>query len=263
MNPQSNRMRQFLIIGGVAFVILAIILSIVGLLLNKNPYGESIQIQNYNNKIKNISNDYENNIEAQLYKAVQFNSEDKVNGAEVKDAFIRDGSDKQTEARKDVQYSGSFVVDIESRKESYKVQYAYSRNANDEFVSGYPVTVTCVDPSEVKYKEFNCKDGSENNTIQGKNAIINFLPHETVSYTLRAELVDDTLTLHAELYIPSIDLSGNEASRREVVTMYKNEVTQWITAQGFKPEEYTIEYNYTDDGTKIIEDPRNHGEEDI
>lgn len=261
---KNNRLRQVLIIGSVIFVILVIILSIIGILANRNPYGESIDIKNYGQKVKNLSRDYEHNIEAQLYRAVRFNSKEKVNGASVNDAYIREGSDKQEVVKEDQQYAGSFIVDIESRKESYEVQYAYSRVQDDSFASGYPILVTCVDPQDVKYKEFACKDGSEtDNIIKGANSIINFLPYETVSYEIRAELDGSALTIHANLFIPSSDLAGNEASRREVVAMYKNEVNTWIKDQGFNPADYTIEYNYTDDGVKIVEDHDHHGDEDL
>lgn len=263
MNQQPNRVKQLFIIGGIVFVVLIIIVSIVGVLMNQNPYGESIDIKNYGEKVKNISDDYEHNIEAQLYTAVQFNSEEKVNGAEVDDAYIREGSDTQSEVKRNEQYSGSFIVDIESRKESYKVQYAFSRAENDPFVSGYPILITCVDADEVKYEEFDCKDGSEDDVvIQGAASIVNFLPHDTVSYALRAVLEGETVTLEADLHIPSMDLSGDEASRREVVAMYKQEVTTWITTQGFNPADYTIEYNYTDDGIKLEEEHDHHGEID-
>lgn len=239
----------------------AVILTIVGLAIwsniasNKNPYGDGIKIQNYANNIKNLSKDYEFKMSLLLHKSVVDNLGKDIEGESVKDAYIRDSSNVQNEAKKGQQYSGSFIVDIASLEQSYKLQYAYSTKAGDPFMSGYPILVSCVNPKDVIYKDFKCKDGSSVESAQPQErAIIQSLPHTTLSYQLRADSSGENLVLRADLRIASMDLSGDEASRRNTVSQYKSEVTSWIRGKGFNPESYTIIYNYNDDGSVRIDE---------
>lgn len=262
MNQQEKQLRLIIIISIAVLVVLGIIVTIVALLNNKNPYGESITIQNYDQKVKNLSQDYEDNISASLYKIVDLNTEADVNGAEVKDAFIREGSEVQNEVLKGQRYQGSFIVDIDSLKQSYNVQYAYSTRDGDSFIAGYPILLSCVQPDKVKYDGFDCKDLIETqSSTQQLDALVNFLPHSTLSYSLKADATGDEFVVHAKLNIPEVDLKGDAASRQQTVQLYKSLVTDYIRSNGFDPEKYTIEYNYTDDGQKIIEDDHSHGED--
>ena len=262
MNQPNNRVRIVIVISAIVLIILAIVLSIIGFTVNKNPYGESIKIQNYSAKVKNLSNDYENNISAALYDIVQKNSDSKVNGAEVKDALIRDQSEVQNEVLRQQRYQGSFIVDIASLKQSYSVQYAYSTRANDSFVSGYPILLSCLDEKDAIYKDFKCKDLVETEASTKQDALVNFLPHSMISYSLKADLSSGSLVLYATLNIPQSDLKGDAAANQETVRMYKKLVTDWIRSQGFDPATYTINYNYTDNGEIILNDEDNHADSD-
>lgn len=256
MNPSSdNRLRNIIIVSLILLVAVGIVITIFSLFSNKNPYGEGIKIQNYNDKVKNLSKDYENNISTSLYDIVKHNSSSEINNQEIKDAYIREKSDVQNEVTENIRYQGSFIVDIDSLKQSYKVQYSYSTKENDTFVSGYPILLGCVDPGEVIYEYFKCKELIEvEKNIQEENAIVNFLPYTTLSYEIRADLTSGSLVIYADLRIPAIDLSGDTASKQQTVRLYKKQVTDWIKSQGFNPTDYTIEYNYTDNGDLIQEE---------
>ena len=250
MNPERRKL--FLITGSIIgiLVIIGIIISVISINANKNQYGEAITIKGYDQKVKNLSKEYKDNISAALYDAVKFNSEGEVKASDIKDATIRDGSDKQGEIERASKYTGSFIVDIPSITQSYKIQYSYSSDPNDPILSGYPILVDCVPTEDVIYKDFKCKSILSGNTTK-EDPIISNLPKETLGYKLWADTTSGTLVLNANLRIPEIDLSGNENSRRDVVAHYKQTVIDWITSLGLDASKYTINYDYSDTGEKI------------
>jgi len=246
---QRKRLLVLSVIGGV--IILGIVLALIYQQVTKNPYGDYIVIQNYNENVKNISRDYEHNISSQLYRTVKDNGDNEnLTGSDVKDAYIRKDSAEQEEVKRNSQYSGSFIVDIESLRQSYLVQYNYSRNPDDGFTSGYPILISCVNKEDVIYEDFECGDS----TIEAASTmdpIITILPHSTLSYEAKAVYQDDTLVIYVDLDIPSSDLKGNQQSDAQVVALYKKEFTDYVRSQGFTPENYTISYNYNDAGEKV------------
>lgn len=265
MQSPDKRLRNIIIVGVVVFVLIGIGLTIASILSNQNPYGKAIKIQNYSAKVKNLSKDYENNISSALYDIVNLNREDEFEGRDVKDAFIRDSSEVQNEALANVRYQGSFIVDIASLEQSYKVQYSYSTRENDPFIAGYPILLSCVDKADVKYENFDCKDlvsrSEESDGTTVSDPLINSLPYSTLSYGLLADTTSGSLVLKAELRIPESDLRGDLGSKQEVVRNYKRMVTDFIRTRGFDPAKYTIDYNYTDNGDKISTSESFHGPE--
>lgn len=264
----KKRLRLIVIIGIIFLVVLAVVLLIVDQVMNKNPYGNYIKIQNYDAKVKNISKDYENKITSSLYDIVVLNLNEEIDGTAVEDAFIRESSEVQNEATRGSRYSGSFIVDIESLQQSYRVQYSYSNITNDNFVSGYPILLSCVNPQDVKYTDFKCKDltNTETTINTPKDSIVNFLPYSTLSYSLRGDLTGESLIIHAELRIASVDMPTDTNERREVIQTYKNMVTDWIRSKGYDPTTYTIEYNYDGNGNLIEDDAHDHhgeGDEEL
>lgn len=263
MQPTDKRLRIIIVIAIAVFVLLGIGLTIASIVANQNPYGKAIKIQNYGAKVQNLSKDYENNISSALYDIVNLNRDDEFEGRDVKDALIRDGSEVQNEAQANVRYQGSFIVDIASLEQSYKVQYSYSTRENDPFVAGYPILLSCVDEADVKYENFDCKDlVSRSEASDGttkSDPLINALPYSTLSYGLQANTTSGSLILKAELRIPESDLRGDLASKQEIVRNYKRMVTDFIRTRGFDPSKYTIDYNYTDNGERISTSEGFHG----
>ncbi|MFZ1301767.1 MAG: hypothetical protein WAQ27_04325 [Candidatus Microsaccharimonas sp.] len=249
---QPGQQKRIIIITLIVLLVVIAVSSIFAYInANKNPYGESINIIGYDENVKNLSKDYKFAISAALYDIVNFNSSTKVKPGDVKDATLRAGSAQQTEHTKNTQYSGSFIVDIESLKQSYKIQYSYSTKPNDPFVAGYPIYAGCLAEEDVIYKDFDCKSVSRNEEAAKEDPIISFLPHKTLSYELKADTTGEKLVVYALLRIPEIDLSGDLASKQQMVALYKKEVTDWITEQGLNVSDYTIKYNYSDNGDPI------------
>lgn len=237
-----------LVIGVVFFLILTIGISILLYMnANKNQFGDHIPIKNYDQVISNLPKLYKDSISSSLYDIVEYNStgksEDELRN--IKDAFIRENSSNQQVIKSNVQYAGDFIVDIPSIKQSYQVQYTYSNDPNDPILSGYPILVSCLDTAELIYGNFGCKNIHEEDTT---DPIVGLMPYESLDFSATADTSNENLIINVDLHISSIDLAGDIAAKREAVALYKKEFINWLKENGYNASDYTIHYNYSDDG---------------
>jgi len=265
MQPTDSRKKLLTTIGVIfgAVVIITIIIAIIVQLSPKNEYGEAIKIQNYNQKVKNVSQQIHNGTEASLYNVVKKNVSEDTNPAKIKDAFIRDNSNSQDyDKNKDI-YSGKFIVDIDSIKQSYLIQYTYIKDENNSEGLTNRVVVSCVNKEDIKYTSFKCSDYVSTQATQN-DTILQYLPFSNFSFKITADTTagDDKMILVVELRIPESDLKGDLASKQLIVAMYKKEVTDWLQSKGLNSTQYTYEYNYTDNGDPIVESHDQHGHSD-
>lgn len=258
MQDQGISRKKAVIIIVAAFIVLMGIIWLVTALVQKdsNQFGKFIRIQNYTSKVKNVSSDMRDSTESYLYNIVVKNVDSSVNASKVGDAMIRDGSDEQSYISQTAVYEGSFIVDMASIKQSYLVQYSYSRN-NTVDVGGNPVVISCLPKDKLKYGEFKCVDFVSAQSSDN-DALLQYLPYENFSFKLSPDATQsDTLVIIAKLSISEADLKGDAASRASTVTMYKQEVVKWIKSKGVDPTKYTIQYNYDDAGNLIPEQSTN------
>ena len=246
----TRQLRIITIVGILFFIIIGVFIYIAYSNANKNEYGESLSINNYDQKVKNLSKQYKDAITASLYKTVLLNSSNEVKASSIKDAIIRENSDSQDEVIKNEQYTGDFIVDIASIKQSYKVQYTYSKTVDNEVLSGYPILVSCLDVKDLKYGDFKCKDLYVDKSKQD-DVIVGYLPYNTLDYRLTGNTTTGELVINAKLNITPGDLKGSVESRQKIVAMYKKEVTNWIKSKNLDPSKYTIVYNYDDNGNLL------------
>lgn len=248
-----SRRKRVIFIAVLALFIAFVIFSIIFALnkKNTNQFGDYIKIQNYDQKIKNISSDVKDAIQTSLYNIVKKNSADSFDPSTVKDAYIRDSSDTQTYDASKQLYSGSFIVDIASIKQSYQTQYSYSMS-NTIDTGGSPVVLSCLPENELKYGPFSCKD-SFMQQANSNDIILQYLPYQNFSFKITPNTTakDGHLVLVVTLTIADSDLTGDASSRAQVVALHKKEVTDWISSKGADPSKYTITYNYTDSGDYI------------
>jgi len=265
MQPANSQKRLLTIIGVVfgALVIIAIIIAIVVQLSSKNEYGEGIKIRNYDEKVKNVSQELHNGTEASLYNVVKKNLPEDSDPSKIKDAFIRDDSNSQDYDKTNDIYSGKFIVDIDSIKQSYLIQYTYIKDVNNSEGLTNRVVVSCVNEADIKYTSFKCEDYVSEQATQN-DSIIQYLPYSNFSFKIAADTTagDDKMILVVELRIPESDLKGDTVSKQSVVAMYKNEVALWLESKGLTPSTYTYEYNYDDNGNLIPESHDQHGDTD-
>lgn len=256
MQPQGMSRKKALLLLGIGFAILICIAWLITALTrsDENQFGRFIRIQNYDSKVKNLADEMRDAMETSLYNTVDRNMDDSKNPLRVNDAYIRENSEEQTLNRSTGVYSGRFIIDMESIKQSYQVQYSYVEVKNSS-TSGSPVIITCLPSDQLKYGDFGCTDIASEQTSKD-DLILQYLPYRNFSFEILPDSTQgDKLVLHTTLKIPQSDLRGNTASRLEVISMYKAEVTGWISSKGLNPEDYDIRYNYDDAGNII---PENH-----
>lgn len=257
MNEPISRKKAllFLAIGMVVFIG---IIALVSILFEKdtNQFGKFIRIQNYDQKVKNLPSDMRDAMESSLYNTTDMNVKEKEVLSKIKDAYIRESSDSQSYNQTTSTYYGKLIVDMESIKQSYQIQYSYTKNADGE-LSNEPVVVSCLPKEQLKYGEFNCTDlVSEQSS--NDDVILQYLPYENFSFSLIPDATQgDTLVIIADLTIPDVDLNG--PSRLEVVNMYKQEVIDWFKSKNLNPTKFTIQYNYDENGN-LISDEEPHSD---
>lgn len=249
----SRRKALFILIAGlIAFILLV---TVVFLLTqkNENQFGKFIKIQNYDTKVKNLSSDMRDSMESYLYNIVVKNLEDETKASRVGDAMIREGSDSQEYTQQTQVYNGTFIVDMQSIKQSYNVQYVYSTN-DTKLVEGNTVVISCLPADQLIYGDFNCTDFVSEQSGD-TDVLMQYLPFQNFTFSITPDATQgEKLVLIVELDIPEIDLSGSAQSRAETVKLYKGEVVDWIKSKGANPADYTIQYNYDNSGNLIKSD---------
>ena len=232
-------------------VLIGLILWLVFLQQNKNIYGDGVVIQNFDEKVKNIPKEIKDAIEANVYNILikNDNSKDTIN--QTRDIFIRDASNIQEHATSDDIYFGKFIIDSETLKQSYQVQYTYSPVRNNPRAAGDAVIVSCLPEDQLKFGDFDCTDAISEQTNQD-DILLQYLPYKGFSFWITPNAVEDedALVLTVELHISQADLNGDTATRVKAVADYKDQVVRWIRSKGADPENYVINYNYLDDGTR-------------
>ncbi len=239
-NQGYNKKRLFILIGLVATILLFIVVaSVVAYFTSlKNPYGESVKIQNYSQIVKNLSPDIRESIEASLYNTVKKNM---ATVPSIKDALIRKDTATQKEVKKNTQFTGSFIVDIASIRQSYQVGYSYSTNPDDGFMTGYPITITCVNPNDAIYSEFTCQSTLSHEADQ-TDPVLTLLPHSTLNYAITAFTDLDNnkkITLTVTLLLTEADRRTDPVA---AAAQYQAEAQSWLNSQGLDLSKYTINY---------------------
>jgi len=222
----------------IIIVITALFVLTIWYFLQKSDYGPQLRIKNYDSKIKNLPNTRKQSIESMLYSTVKSNNADPQN---VSDANIREGSNYQDYISDKKLYSGSFIVDLPSIKQSYVVNYKYSSIDNSIDNSGYPVLVSCLSGDKIIYSEFKCTDLLAPQYID-YDPIVKSLPYDTLKYRIRASVdSENKVTL-----IVNMDLSNEDykIGREKSVNKYKAEISAWIVSLGLDPNKYTYDYIY-------------------
>lgn len=250
MYQQDSRKKLIIVTSCIIAVFLVVVIGISFLLGQKteNQFGKFITIKNYPDKVKGIANEVRDATQTYLYNVVVMNIDTSTtNASTIKDALIRDGSNSQKN-EKGV-YTGDYIVDIASIKQSYQVTYLYSKD--DSKMGGNPIVVSCLPKDKLIYGEFNCKD------IVSKQAsphaeILRYLPYQNFSFKLSPDATqNEKLTIVVTFDIPQSDLKGSVSSRQSVVSMYKNEVRQWLLSKNLNPDNYLYRYNYDDQGNRL------------
>ena len=113
-------------------------------------------ITNYDDIVKNLPNSEKSAIYQQISNTLKQNGITQ----QVNDATIRDNSYMQTISDYErMIYKTTFIVDIPSIKQSYKVQDMYSPMPVEKTqLYDYTTQVICLDEAQLVFGNFNCQD---------------------------------------------------------------------------------------------------------
>ncbi|MGV9002148.1 MAG: hypothetical protein ACOH18_04335 [Candidatus Saccharimonadaceae bacterium] len=238
----KNNKRLLIFIAAVVVFIIAIIVVTFMYFNQKNSaQDDGIRINNYSNYVKNLSSSERKAIETTLYNTVLMNGSDAKKISTIKDAEIRSSSYQQSS--KDNIYSTNFIVDIQSIKQSYKIEDRYSsQKREDSGLYDYTTLVLCLDKSDLIYGDFNCQDReSQENGVTQSDPILKYLPISSLDYTLSIDTNSKDLKLTAKLNLTSIDYKLGE---QDAINHYKQEIKDWFTANSLDINSYSITYEY-------------------
>lgn len=207
-----------------------------------NKYGSEIGINNYDKYISNLPTDRRDAINSNLYNIVELNL--KSGNASINDATIRENSNVEDYNKETNTRLGSFIVDIESVKQSYLISYNWTSDNNNINVSGYTATITCLPLEKLIYGDFGCKDDfSAHKDYIKNNPILDYLPYSTFNYEVTANTNNDNKKVNLDVNIILYSYDTRDGRQDISINKYKSEITDWIKSKSLNPSDFTINYN--------------------
>jgi hypothetical protein len=207
---------------------------------DRNQFGNGIKIQNFDKKVKNLKKYQRDSIESKLYYTVKNNSpKDAV--LVISDAVVREDSESQGYNKTNKSYTGYFIVDMPSIKQSYQVNYFYSIEPKNIPGPGFDIEILCPLEQQKIYSNLNCIDDSINETTR-IDPLLKYLPKESLAYEINADIENNKITkLNIRLLLTEADYNTDV---NEAINTYKSEALSFIKATGVDPNNYNIEFTY-------------------
>ena len=241
-NTSEEQSKNKKIIAIITVVLFVIVVLVVGWLLNKEPVEKQIRIDNLSEFINDMPKKTENNICEALYSAIANSVQDGTTVPE-KGAKIRTGSVTNNFIKEQNMHYGSFIVDIDEVKQTYRIDFEWSDDEKNPYYSGYRTLVKCPKEEEMKYKTTFCKDDMRTGTIQESYPILSELP-------LKVDYFANNYTKHVKYKI-TYKISDDEQSVTIKIIDYMgngyDEALEKIEELGYDPDDYEIEYELGDD----------------
>lgn len=236
---QLDRKQKIIIIS-----VVLVFIALFGLLFffqPNNNYGKGIAINNYDKYVSNLPADSRNSINTAIYKIVKNNL--KTSDINVSDATIRKGSATYNYNASTNVNSGSFIVDMQTIKQSYLISYEWSSDDTNVNLSGYTSAASCLPANELIYGDFNCVDSFSNSiTNINRDPILDHLPYSTFNYTVTASMnAQNKVDLNVSMILYSSDT--RDGNRDNSINKYKVEIVDWIQSIGLNPANYLINYS--------------------
>jgi hypothetical protein len=232
--------KKIILVSVLLVIIFAAICVVWFISSQERPSNTQTPIKNFDNLVKNFPDDKKKNIYQALAIIIKYNNQDKnIDMNKIDDAVIRKGSEKQDEVKKDTNYTGSFIVDIESLKQSYRINYVYSNDQNSNFASGYPIIASCLEESELIYGYFKCEQPNAQLRESG-DKLLKLLPYNSPYYTITG--IPATSTDSKPTIVIQIMSTYNSERTRKTFMTYKDQALAWIKEQGVSIDDYTVRY---------------------
>jgi len=241
---QQYSIKRIIILTLAVFTITSLVISLVAYFATqKSEYAaEELQIANLGEFTRGKPSDKKtvDYIKHSLYLIVNKNTKSPVASNSIDDVLVRDGTFTQIYNKKTDVHDVTFIVDIASIKQSYRLSYQWVGDVkNKDNTDQYGTMASCPSKEELRYGDFSCKDLlSGEDVIEPEDPILEYLPHSDSNYqiTFDPELGK---TLNVTLQTSAADERiGPDAA----VASYRQAVRDWITSVGLDPNTYSIKY---------------------
>jgi len=163
-DEEKIKNRKLALLALLALVVIILAVWLISTLMTpaapKIDYGPGVEIVDLKKQIPEISDDFANNLKADLFSMLNKNSSSTVNNETTK-ATIRSGSVTSEKDDNENSRYYSFIIDVDSLRQSYRVQmnWSYDKDGNAIPYGGYPTIISCLfDTDEAIYGDFKCVD---------------------------------------------------------------------------------------------------------
>ena len=237
------------------FTGLIILIVIVAVLINhwNDSHDNQITITNLNDYVNNIPSDTRAEIYNAVFRAAQSNSAGKTSETlSIADAQIREGSAINSFNPSTSLYSGNFIVDIPSLKQSYRIYYEWiPKNVNSNLILGdYTTSVDCLHPDEYIYDFYPCIAPNQNVGDAYLHYLDNILPYN--SYVNNDENSNAAIYIRGVEYstggTPFLRVNVNSCGNQKIMDNATTTVKKYIADHQLNPEDYTYKLNDLCDG---------------
>lgn len=223
-----------LIVG--AYVLIAAVVVVIAVVASRNN-ADTAMITNYNEIVKNLPDEERDRILSTLTYTLELNTDTEP--SEIMDITIRNNSYQQT--FEEEIYNTSFIVDIASLQQSYKIVDSYSSLGAEKVGVDYKRQVRCIFGDEQIYGDFRCKDRiSVENALPWADPIQYELPYQSTYYqiSVRGGISKVGLTIRINMPEPTRENNIKAAE------YYKELALQKIRDMGYGPDNYEITYTW-------------------
>jgi hypothetical protein len=244
MNLSHLTPRQKIIIITVIFLTFIITASVFVYVSNNtgNRYGDGFQITGIDKISPNLPRERYEALSAALHLMVQKNNKPD-DASRVSDASVRPDSIEYTYDTENDVHSGSFIIDVQSLKQSYFASYQWSPNTTNNIgLSGYTANVACLAKDKLIYGDFQCIDDFANSPLlELRDPIIDLLPHTTYNYIITANSqIKGEVELDVKIILYAYDTRNS--TEQQAVQKYKEEINNWLLSNNLKPSDYKMNY---------------------
>jgi len=238
---QKNN-KVIIIIAAAVFLFIAVVIVVFYMASSKkSSTSDSITINNFSTYVKNLPSSEQEAIQKSLYNTVKLNTPNTQEIKAINDAVIRSSTYQQDIAKQI--YTTTFIVDIESIKQSYEIKDLYSKlSVEDSGLYDYTALALCLGKDNLRYGEFICQDRlSQEAGVSRSDPVLQYLPVSTLDYTLSLDKSSKDIHLTAQLSLSEIDYTiGVDTA----VAQYKAKIQKWFTSKKLDINNYSITYKY-------------------
>ena len=240
MREKFNKNPKFFLAIGLS--ILAVGVLIIGFFVVHNQlHDRKITVTNIDKYVGKMPNSKKEEIYETIFQAAETNSNYDEVTLSAATATIRDKTFSESYDSYNKVYSGDFVVDIESIKQTYHIYYDWTPNKDKEqtVLSSYGTTANCPTKTEMIYDFYKCKNpyvGEETSAYEYRRMLLPYAGELSDGTAFSASSVEYYYGSGEPFVRVSVDACGNSAKLEEGVKAFKN----YLKSYDLNPEDYKI-----------------------